>query len=48
MPHANYDVSPDGKTFVVVGHNPASRIVVIQSLQELIRRLQDRAARSTQ
>jgi Tol biopolymer transport system component len=38
-PHANYGVSPDGKTFVVVGFNQASRIVVIQNMPGLARRL---------
>jgi eukaryotic-like serine/threonine-protein kinase len=39
-PHANYDVSPDGKTFVMVRRSPAARIVVIQNLPALVRRLQ--------
>jgi serine/threonine-protein kinase len=44
-PHANYDVSPDGRTFVMVRRSPAARIVVIQNLPALVRRLQgDRAA----
>ena len=38
--HANYDVSPDGKTFVMVRRSPAARIVVIQNLPALVRRLQ--------
>jgi hypothetical protein len=38
-PHANYAVSPDGKTFVVVQRGPANRIVVLQNLPELVRRL---------
>ena len=38
-PHANYDVSPDGKTFVMVRRSPAARIVVIQNLPALVRRL---------
>jgi Tol biopolymer transport system component len=38
-PHSNYAVSPDGKTFAVVGFNQASRIVVIQNLPGLVRRL---------
>jgi serine/threonine-protein kinase len=44
-PHASYDVSPDGKTFVMVRRNPASRIVVIQNLPELVRRGSGEAAR---
>jgi serine/threonine-protein kinase len=36
-PHANYDVSPDGKTFAMVRRSPASRIMVIQNLPALVR-----------
>jgi serine/threonine-protein kinase len=39
-PHANYDISPDGKTFVMVRRSPAARIMVIQNLPGLVRRLQ--------
>ncbi|HYC32743.1 MAG TPA: protein kinase [Gemmatimonadales bacterium] len=39
-PHANYDVSPDGKTFVMVRVSPAARVVVIQNLPALVRRMQ--------
>ena len=39
-PHANYDISPDGKTFVMVRRSPAARIVVIQNLPGLVRRMQ--------
>jgi Tol biopolymer transport system component len=38
-PHANYAVSPDGKTFVMVRSSPAARVVVIQNLPALVRRL---------
>ncbi len=38
-PHTNYDVSPDGQTFVMVRFNPASRIMVIQNLPALVRKL---------
>ncbi len=38
-PHANYDISPDGKTFVMVRLNPASRIMVIQNLPGLVEKL---------
>jgi len=38
-PHANYDVSPDGRTFVMVRRSPATRIMIIQNLPELVRRL---------
>jgi serine/threonine-protein kinase len=38
-PHANYDISPDGRTFAMVRRSPATRIVVIQHLPELVRRI---------
>jgi len=38
-PHANYDISPDGKTFVMVRLNPASRIMVIQNLPALVQKM---------
>jgi eukaryotic-like serine/threonine-protein kinase len=38
-PHTNYDISPDGKTFVMVRLNPASRIMLIQNLPGLVERL---------
>ena len=38
-PHSNYDVSPDGNSFVVVRFNPASRIMLIQNLPQLVERL---------
>jgi Tol biopolymer transport system component len=41
FPHANYDISPDGRTFVMVRLNPSSRIMVIQNLPALVRRLSD-------
>jgi eukaryotic-like serine/threonine-protein kinase len=44
-PHANYDVSPDGKSFVMVRSSPAARVVVIQNLPALIRRLRGGAQR---
>jgi dipeptidyl aminopeptidase/acylaminoacyl peptidase len=37
--HANYDVSPDGQTFVMVRANPKARIVIIQNLPALVARL---------
>ncbi|MEO7137191.1 MAG: protein kinase [Gemmatimonadales bacterium] len=43
-PHANYDVSPDGKTFVMVRSSPAARVVVIQNLAALVRRLRGEGA----
>jgi serine/threonine protein kinase/Tol biopolymer transport system component len=39
FPHTNYDLSPDGRTFVMVQSNPSSRIMVIQNLPALVRRL---------
>jgi serine/threonine-protein kinase len=42
-PHSNYDVSPDGNTFVMVRFNPSSRIMVIQNLPALVRRLRGTA-----
>ena len=38
-PHANYDISPDGRTFAMVRRSPATRIMVIQNLPGLVRRL---------
>jgi Tol biopolymer transport system component len=39
-PHANYDISPNGRTFVMVRRSPSTRIMVIQNLPGLVRRLQ--------
>ena len=44
-PHANYDVSPDGKTFVMVRSSPAARVVVIQNLAGLVGRLRGEGGR---
>jgi eukaryotic-like serine/threonine-protein kinase len=44
-PHANYDISPDGKTFVMVRRSPSARIVVLQNLPALMRRIQGRDER---
>jgi len=38
QPHANYDVTPDGKSFVLLRRSPSTHIVVIQNVQELVRR----------
>jgi serine/threonine-protein kinase len=43
-PHANYDISSDGKTFVMVRRSPATRIVVIQNLGEMVRKLRSSGA----
>jgi len=40
QPHANYDVSPDGRSFVMVRRENVTKLVVIQNLPELVRRLQ--------
>lgn len=37
-PHANYDVSPDGASFVMVRRSPATRVMVIQNLPALVKR----------
>ena len=37
-PHVNYDISPDGRTFVMVRQSKASRIAIIQNVAALIRR----------
>jgi eukaryotic-like serine/threonine-protein kinase len=44
-PHAGYDVSADGKTFVMVRRSPAARIVVIQNLPAMVRRIQGERGR---
>jgi Tol biopolymer transport system component len=38
-PHANYDVSPDGRYFVMVRRSPSTRIMIIQNLPALVERL---------
>ncbi len=45
-PHANYTISPDGKTFALVRRNPGTRIVIIQNLPALMRELQGSAGAS--
>jgi serine/threonine-protein kinase len=40
-PHANYSVSPDGKRFLMVQRAPANRIIVLQNLPELVRRIRE-------
>jgi serine/threonine-protein kinase len=37
VPHANYDVSRDDRTFVMVRRAPATRVVVIQNLPQLLK-----------
>ncbi len=38
QPHANYDVSSDGRTFAMLKRSPSSHLVVIQHVAELVRR----------
>jgi hypothetical protein len=40
VPHANYDVSRDGRTFALVRRSPATRIMVIQNLPEMVKTLE--------
>ena len=40
-PHANFDISPDGKTFAMVRRSPATGIVVLQNLPELVHHLRE-------
>jgi serine/threonine-protein kinase len=40
-PHGNYDISPDGTTFVMVRRSPATRIIVLQNLPGLVARLRE-------
>ncbi len=42
-PHRNWDVSLDGRSFAMVRFNPATRIMVIQELPDLVGRLQGAA-----
>jgi serine/threonine-protein kinase len=41
-PHANYDVTPDGRGFVMLRYTPPTHIMVIQHLPELVERLRGR------
>jgi len=36
-PHANYDVSPDGKSFIMVHQGQLSQIIIVQNWQEEVR-----------
>ncbi|MBC7788427.1 MAG: protein kinase [Anaerolineae bacterium] len=42
--HTNYDISPDGRTFAMVRRSPSTRVMVIQNLPELVRRLRGATA----
>jgi hypothetical protein len=44
-PHANYDVSPDGRSFVMIRRSSADRMVVLQNLPELVRRIRQNGGR---
>jgi eukaryotic-like serine/threonine-protein kinase len=37
-PHGNFDISPDGKSFVFVRSNPSTRVMVIQNLAAMVER----------
>jgi serine/threonine-protein kinase len=37
-PHGNFDVSPDGKRFVIIRSNPSTRVMVIQNLPAMVAR----------
>jgi serine/threonine-protein kinase len=39
QPHANYDVSPDGRYFAMVRRRPSTRIMIIQNLPALVERI---------
>ena len=43
-PHANFDVSPDGRTFAMVRRSPSNRIVVLQNLPQLVAAMKGPAA----
>ncbi|HSM17174.1 MAG TPA: protein kinase [Gemmatimonadales bacterium] len=43
-PHSNYDISPNGRTFAMVRFNPSTRIMVIQNLPALVRKLSGEGA----
>jgi Tol biopolymer transport system component len=43
QPHANYDVSPDGQSFVFVRRSSSGKVTVIQNVAELARRLAQEA-----
>jgi hypothetical protein len=42
IPQANYDLSPDGRTFVMIRRSSATRVMVIQNLAELLGKLRHR------
>jgi hypothetical protein len=40
QPHSAYDISPDGKNFIMVRRGPVGRVMVLQNLSGLVRKLQ--------
>jgi len=44
VPHANYDISPDGRTFAMVRRAPATRVVVLQNLPALVKSIRSGSA----
>jgi serine/threonine-protein kinase len=38
-PHGNFDISPDGKSFVFIRSNPSTRVMVIQNLPAMVAKL---------
>ena len=45
-PHANYDISPDDRTFVFVRRSPSTRVVVIQNLDAMVKSLRGGAGQN--
>jgi len=45
VPHANYDISPDDRTFAMVRRSPATRIMIIQNVPALVKSMQAPAQR---
>ncbi len=45
VPHANYDISPDDRTFAMVRRSPATRIMIIQNVPALVKAMQAPAQR---
>ena len=45
-PHRNYDITPDGRSFVMVQRSPGTRIMIIQNLPALVARLRGGAGES--
>jgi hypothetical protein len=43
-PHSNYDISPNGRTFVMVRRSPSNRIIVLQNLPQIVAGIRDAAS----